>query len=440
MERLGVPQLHIIPFDLGCAFFDCLSLNNSKNLKFADKFVAQLTSECASLGITVENNMTLSHSGKMVTGVKYKKNTLSEQAICFAKITPRLFCFILATGTGIFLLSDFEDIALKDTDPAISKCNKALIANYQKKIAQATILNKYKGEDVFPEEEKKMLEFRELCWKLVSEGAKRGEIMHLRKYTGAKTYKNDGLSYVLTIYLLTKGEMTKNEIDHLMMPSLFSRVTDQSRWEAINSAITTLEAEEAPAQVPFGETMTYYSWSAVAVESPKAFANVEEAFENTAVADLIKAELYVQSRWFIADNSMDNVNKNSDVSMEKLQRLASLIEFYQAELDNEISANMNTFYKRILAKVVKTSEVKQLYKSVLSQITTQKKIKEAHYQDKKRKNKLIADLFLAVFTASSLYKTVSDLIKGEFTWVNWLIFGAMMLVAVGTIIFNYRNR
>ena len=91
MERLGVPQLHIIPFDLGCAFFDCLSLNNSKNLKFADKFVAQLTSECASLGITVENNMTLSHSGKMVTGVKYKKNTLSEQAICFAKITPRLF-------------------------------------------------------------------------------------------------------------------------------------------------------------------------------------------------------------------------------------------------------------------------------------------------------------------------------------------------------------
>ena len=418
MERLGVPQLHIIPFDLGCAFFDCLSLNNSKNLKFADREYKHYHDEC----------------------VKYISNTLSEQAICYAKITPRLFCFILANGIGNFLLSDFDDIAFKNTDSTISRCNKALIVNYQKKITQATILNKYNGDDVFLEEENKMLEFRELCWKLVSEGAKKGEIMHLRKYTGAKTYKNNGLSYVLTIYLLTKGELSKNEVNHLMMSSFFSRVTDPTRWDAINSAIMTLEAEESPAQVSFGETMTYYSWSAVAVESPKAFENVEEAFENPVVADLIKVELYVQSRWFIADNSMDNVNKNSDVGMEKLQRLASLIEFYQAELDNEISANMSTFYKGIFAQVVKTSEVKQLYKSVLNQIITQKKIKEAHYQDKKRKNKLIVDLFLAVFTASSLYKTINDLIKGEFTWVNWVIFGAMMLVAVGTIIFNYRNR
>ena len=439
MGILGVPQLHVIPFDLGCAFFDCLSLNNSKNLKFADKFVAQLTAECGQAGITVERNMSLTYSGKMVTGVKYIKNTLSDQAICYVKITPKLLCFILATGTGLFLLSDFDDTALKDTCPAIFKYNKALIANYQKKIAHAAILNKRGVADVFPEEEKKMLEFRELCWRLVAEGAKKGEIMHLRKYTGARTYKNDGLSYVLTIYLLTKGELSKNEIDHLMMSPLFSRVTDSSRWDAINSAITTSEADESPAQVPFGKTTTYYSWSAVAVESPKPFANAEEAFEDTAVADLIRAELYVQSRWFIADNSMDNVNKSSDVSMEKLQRLASLIEFYQAELDNEIGANMNTFYKKILAQVVKTSEVKQLYKSVLSQITAQKKIKEAQYQDKKKKNKLIADLFLAVFTASSLYKTVCDFITGEFTWTNWLIFGAMMLVAVGTIIFDYRN-
>ena len=84
--------------------------------------------------------------------------------------------------------------------------------------------------------------------------------------------------------------------------------------------------------------------------------------------------------------------------------------------------------------------MKQLYKSVLSQIATQKKMKDAHYQDKKRKNKLIVDLFLAVFTASSLYKTVNDIVKGEFTWVNWVIFGAMMALAVGTIIFNYKNR
>ena len=101
---------------------------------------------------------------------------------------------------------------------------------------------------------------------------------------------------------------------------------------------------------------------------------------------------------------------------------------------------MNTLYKKVLNQVVKTSEVKQLYKSVASQINTQKKIKEAHYQDKKKKNKLIADLFLAIFSASSLYKTVLDLVKGEFSWGNWVLFGAMMVVAIGTIIFNYKNK
>lgn len=67
--------------------------------------------------------------------------------------------------------------------------------------------------------------------------------------------------------------------------------------------------------------------------------------DNEILTHLLKVEAYVQSRWFIADNSMDNVNKNSTATMESLQRTASLMEFYQAELDNEISANMNTLQK-----------------------------------------------------------------------------------------------
>ena len=126
--------------------------------------------------------------------------------------------------------------------------------------------------------------------------------------------------------------------------------------------------------------------------------------------------------------------------MESLQRTASLMEFYQAELDNEISANMNTLQKNLLKQIVETSSVKHLYKSVLTQIKMQLTIKEAHYQDKKSKNRLIADLFLAVFSASSLYKTILDLATGSFGWWNWVLFIAMMFVAVGTIVFNYKNR
>lgn len=71
---------------------------------------------------------------------------------------------------------------------------------------------------------------------------------------------------------------------------------------------------------------------------------------------------------------------------------------------------------------------------------TSKPLDLLSYEDKKRKNRLIADLCLAVFTATSLYKTVLDIVEGNFGWWNWLIFGGMMVVAVGTIIFNYKNK
>lgn len=440
MNNYGIRQIHIIPFDIGCMFFDCLSLNNSKNLQFAKKFVEKLTVECAAHNISVKGNMDPTYDGKNITGVSFKKNDIADQAVCIAKFNDCLTCYVLANGIGIFILADFEGKAFVNTDESISQYSKALIANYQKKIAQATILNRFNGEDVMPEEEALMLTFREICWKLVNEGAKKREILHVRKFSGKKNYKADGLSYVLTVYLLNQKDFTENEMNHLMCSTIFHKVTNPDKWEEINNIVMTTEAEDKPSILQIGEEYSYYSWSAVAVATKDYFTSYEEALKNTLVANILKAELYVQSRWLIADNSMDNVNKNSHYNMESLQRLLSYIEFSQAELENDISANMHTLYKKVLNQVVVSSEVKQLYKSVLSQINTQKKIKEAIYQDKKRKNKLIMDLFLAIFSASSLYKTVDDLIHQTFSWINWVIFGAMLLVAVGTILFNYKNK
>lgn len=440
MINAGIKQIHIIPFDLGCVFFDCLSINNSKNLAFAKVFNEKLAVECKKYEITIEDNIELKSLGKTITGIKYKNNELAESAICIANLMPHLKCYVLANGVGVFVLADFDGKALKSTDKSIYKYSKALIANYQKKITQSTILNRFNGEDVMPEEEKAMLTFREMCWHIVAEGAKKRKIQLTRKYSGSKTYKADGLSYVLTVYLIKENELSKNEFNHLMRSTVFSKATDKNEWENIHNTINKTECEDTATTLKIGDTPSYYSWSAVAVEVKKDLETYEEIAKDPIISVLLKAELYVQSRWFIADNSMDNINKNADCSMESLQRLASLIEYAQAELENDISANMNTLYKKILNQVVITSEVKQLYKSVASQINTQKKIKEAQYQDKKKKNKLIADLFLAVFSASSLYKTVWDLLKGEFSWINWVIFGAMMVVAVGTIIFNYKNK
>lgn len=440
MEQNMVSQIHIIPFDLGCVFFDFLSIDNSKNLCFAEYFVDKLSLECVNIGVSIEKNFQLKKLGKTITGIKYNDNPIAEQAICIAHIQSNLKCYILSNGVGVFLLTDLDGKALNGTDKSILQYSKALIANYQKKISQSTILNRYEGDDVFVEEEKLMLQLREICWKIVAEGVSKRKISHIRKFSAAKTYKAEGLSYVLTAYMFKENELTQNEINHLMHSAIFGKVLDSKEWEHINETIQKSTCEENTIMLKIGNRNTYYSWSAVAVEIHEDINSFDEIMNDMVLVALLKAELYVQSRWFVADNSMDNVNKNSSYSMETLQRLASLIEFSQAELESDISANMNTLYKKIFNQVVITSEVKQLYKSVANQINTQKKIKEAQYQDKKRKNKLIVDLFLAVFSASSLYKTISDLVYGSFSWVNWLLFGAMSLVAVGTIIFNYKNK
>ena len=440
MINAGIGQLHIIPFDLGCIFYDCLSISNSKNLSFAKVFIEKLTVECKKHEFTVEDNIELKYLGKTIIGASYKNNDIAEQTICIVDLMPHLKCYVLANGVGIFVLADLEGRALRNIAPSISKYSKALIANYQKKITQSTILNRYSGEDVLPEEEKIMLTFREICWRIVGEGTAKKKIPHVRKYSGSRTYKADGLSYVLTIYLIKENDLTKNEFNHLMRSTVFSAVLDQNEWDNIHKTITETKCEDSATTLKIGDKLSYYSWSAVAVEIKEEMKSFDNIVKDPIISVLLKAELYVQSRWFIADNSMDNINKNANCSMESLQRLASLIEYSQAELDNDISANMNTLYKKVLNQVVITSEVRQLYKSVASQINTQKKIKEAQYQDKKRKNKLIVDLFLAIFSASSLYKTIMDIAKGQFSWVNGVIFGAMMLVAVGTIVFNYKNK
>lgn len=444
MKQIGVPQIHLIPFDLGIVFYDVLLIDNTRNLEYAISFCDELSKAIASKGWKLTKLFDTKGSGKgkkrIPLTIDYNKNDFTDQAICRVEIQDNLVCYLLSSGVGMFEFADLDGGALVDTDESIGTCSKALIANYQKKIAQSTILNRADFPDVFPKEEESMLEFRRICWKIISDGVKHKKIQHLRPFSGREDYKSDGLSYVLTIYLLKEDELTQNEMDHLLCSPFFSKVTNPDKWQGINDKILNTEPQQKSPVVEVSSGKIYPAWSAVAVETTLPFDTMEEIRKNEDIVALLKAESYVQSRWFVADNSMDNVNKNSTCTMESLQRIASLMEFCQAELDNEISANMGTLQKNLLKPIVETSEVKKLYKSVLSQINTQKKIKEAHYQDKKKKNKLIADLFLAVFSASSLYKTVWDLVKGEFSWLNWAIFGAMMVVAVGTIIFNYKNK
>lgn len=432
--------MHIIPFDLGCIFNDCLSVNNSKNSVFAKSFNQNLINLAKEYGIDVKDNITLKYLGQTVDGISFDNSDLVDSSICIASLLPHLKCYVLSNGVGVFVFSDFDGIALKNTDQSIFTHSKALLANYQKEVSQAAILNRFEDKEIFAEEKKMMELFRDLCWKIVNEGVKKKLIPHTRKFSGAKTYKADGLSYVLTVYLINKNALNENEINYLMESKIFNKVTTQSEWGNIDKIIKASKEEKVKHVLEADNALSYYSWSGVAVEVENNLTSYEEILNIPLIAELIKVEAYIQSRWFIADNCMDNITKTTTCSMESLQRLASLIEYSQSELENGISANMSSLYKAILEKVIVTSEVKQLYKSVSNQISIQKKIKEAQNLDRKKKNKVVVDIFLAVFTASSLYKTVWDIVKSQFSWRNWVLFIALLAVAIATVLFNYKNK
>lgn len=443
MEESRNTQIHIIPFDLGCVFIDVLSVDNSKNLLFAKKFIKELADSYKEEGsnlIEVVDNLKLIYTGKTITQYKYINSELADNAICYVKLNTGLYCYVLSSGIGMFVLADFDGKAMQNVDSKIKQMNVSLISNYQKKITQATILNKFSGDDVFPEYEEEMLRFRKKCWSLISIANKKKEISIVRKYSSNINYKAEGLSYVLSIYVFNIGTISDSEINYLMYSSIFDKVIDENRWEKINEEITNKQSNLVEKTVLVGPSKVHFSWAGVGVILPETIKSYSDIVNSSILNTIVKAEIYVQSRWFVADNSMDNVNKSMHYSLESLQRIESLIEFCQAELDNEISANMTTIYKNILEAIIDSSEVRKMYKSVLSQIHTQRKIKEAHYQDKKSKNRLIANLFLAVFTASSLFKTVLDLISNTFDWKNIFIFALMIVVAVGTVIWDYKNK
>lgn len=440
-EKTGISQIHIIPFDLGYLFYDILSVDNLKNLQFAQAFVDTLTDECKKdTGILVRSNISVQYSMKKVTKVGYLKTEIADEAICIAKLTSNLFCYILTNGIGVFVLADLDADAIAGIKDEVRPYSKAVTAYVQKRLSQTVILNGLKDCDILSQEKALMLTFRLKCWETIAKAASKYRIKPARPFSGDGKYKMDGLSYVLTAYIIKKGEMSEEEVNYLMYAPLPKRCYSVEYCELLQSGLDNRGSKLPETTVTTANSVIHFSWSAVAIITENDINSFDDIVSNPEVSALVRAEIYVQSKWFIADNSIDNVKKSYNCSLEELQRAESLIEFYQAELENEISANMNTLYKQVLEKVVQTSSVKSLYKSVIMQIRTQRKIKEAQAQDVKKRNSLFLSMFMAVFTASSLFKTINDIISNINSARNAAIFGAMLMLAIGTVLFDYYNK
>lgn len=448
MEKNCLKQIHVIPFDLGAVLYNKLNVDNTKNLEFIEMFCDELETSLGLLGMSLTRCYKISEKDKTVRSIEFLDNDMADQALCDIEVCENVHCYILSMGIGVFVFADLNCLAT-DYEKNDKKRSVFLLSNYQKKVTQAALLYEIEGNEYIRRIRDKMLIVREECWRLVKKGEKRKKIEVVRPFSSNADYKSKGLSYVLTAYLFCKKDFENKtekdrekcivQLNNLLYSSIFADIGDRSKWDEIEKNLQE-EIPEKEVSVKASNAELYFSWSAVAFAGDSEIKNFADIKNNKVLATLMRVETYIQARWSVADYSMDNVNKYNKCNMESIQNMAGIVEFYQAEIDNAISANMQTLHRNILQKVIDTSNVKDVYQSVLRQIETQIKIKEAHYRDRNVKSKLIVDIFLAMFTAASLYKTVIDIIAQNFKWYNFLFLGIAILLSVGAVYVNYKKR
>ena len=109
-----VGYLHIIPFDLGYAFYDVLSIDNSKNLQMTDVFLNLLSVYCEEKGFHIERTFELKQEKKRVYGYKCY-DELVDNSLCRIRLSENLYLFILMSGIGCFVILDDGRLYFGDT-------------------------------------------------------------------------------------------------------------------------------------------------------------------------------------------------------------------------------------------------------------------------------------------------------------------------------------
>lgn len=424
-------MIHLIPFDLGYVFYDELAIDNKQAFLFAERFVNSLKNI---YGEKLTNNFYINKAGE----IHFINKKISRRTICYVKLTENLYCYIQTSGVGMFVLFDFDEAGIPENlkKQVNGKKNIVIKNAFQKVYSQELILgNVEKDKTTFSNERALMKQFKIDAWQVAKKECKKNE--QVRKISSNINYKFEGFSYVLTIYLLNKNNSTPKNVNSLLYSLSNNNVIKQEKWDGIIAKINSENLFEED-KIEDHNAELHFSWSAVAIYNNIDYNCFQDVFDDSTLCALIKSEIYVQSRWFIADITLDNIHRESK-ELEKLSRLKCLVSIIDAELENDISANMTSLYKKCFERIVVTSDIKNLCKSTLRQLDIQIDLKNAKDKEYKKRNSFIINLFMAVFTAASLYKTIVEMHNSTtgIQWKNILIFAVTFIIAIGVVIINY---
>ena len=417
--------LHVIPFDLGYAFDDVLNVDNYQNLLLADEFISLLEHHYSyHPEVMIKRTFHIEKLKNRIVHHHFSDDLMSE-SVCRIRFSSLLHGFILKNGIICFLL--YEAYEEKTIIKMIhrKKSSQRLILENLSEIEHHSILD----------EIQMMRDFMKHCWNVIHSVAKQKRIKCYRPYSSNFDYKYGGLSYVLTIYLVERNKYEDKEL-HYLLYSLhgdYRQLSEEQLKNKINDFKVDKVYESKSNQISF-----MFSWSAVLAQLNHIPSSMDQIMEIHGLRRLIKQEVFLQSRWFLADNSMDNGLKSLKKNSAGLKRLENILEHNEAEVYNIISANMTTEEKSISENIVVTSGLEQLNKSVKRQLSIQMRIYEEKEYDSKKRNMFILSLFMAIFTACSLYSEVYVIINGDNH--NFIILFVLLVITISTVVIDYLYR
>lgn len=433
----GNDIFHIIPFDSGLTFFDELSLNNKDSLSCINMYLDLLSDKINKSGFELFSNISaINDNGDY----KVEDKIMCAEAICYIKLITGLYCYILQSGIAVFLCADFNSSKFsKSTMQKLSKQSQCLQLGYRKVYGQKALLNPSYDTKVFSKEKELMYQLMDDIWATTKEVARKYPKKYLRKNSSNLDYKHHGFSYVLSIYLINKDTISQNELLNLMYSSYWRQVLDEEKWPQIEDDIKKTVIKTTNYIDNGNNYQIHFSWTGVAIVSPKSFNCFKDVLDDSVVSNVVKAENYVQSRWFLGDSCLDNFKLDKKINLEKIISIQNELEFIEAELDNTTSANMTSFYKKVTAKIVETSEIKSLYSSVIRQVKVQASLSRAKIEKSKRRSLFVSSILVSIFTAFSMYKSINEFLNSGFDTRNVILFITTCLLAFGLVVFEYIN-
>ena len=327
-----------------------------------------------------------------------------KHIICEIVLTPNIKCYILDYGAGVFEVRNFLPPEQQEVNDFFG-IDTVFSLYYNKKRGEHSLL------DAENETHQKMTELTKIVRKCIK--------TNIRPVSADSEYKDDGFSYVLSIYNM--DEANEKEIDVLMSPSLLSSIENRNKWEMIkenvNNYIPSFHNEYDTCNYSDKSTIVT-SWSAVAV--------IGADWKEVSL-DVINYEIGLQAAWFLYDAITDNIHETQFENVE-LQRIRSIITNIDLEIENIISANMSTNKKRAMEAIYNSSGIDTVKKKLMLLLDNRIAIGEAKSNEQQKKYGIITEILLVLFTLVSIYEPVKNLIDGKLVISDYIV-GGIMLVA-----------